>query len=73
MNKERRLITYDLPLTLNGPDGRLLIVRVVLPADITHDEAERLVGIIRTLPMRHASSAVAVSPTTIPTLTLELP
>lgn len=38
-----RLVPYDLPLRRN------LIIRLVLPADLTTDDAERLCGTIHAL------------------------
>lgn len=70
---ERRLVTYDLPLTLAGPDGRMLIVQIILPTDIDVEEAERLVDMIRTLPLRTASSAPTMNVDAAPVFKLLLP
>ncbi len=48
--KPRCFIPYDIPLTF-GRLGRDNWARLVLPADMTQAEAERLCGVIRTLAM----------------------
>lgn len=47
--RPRPFIPYDIPL---GVGDR---VRLVLPADLTQREADRICGVIQTLPMPEAS------------------